>query len=461
MAMPPADKDDFPDNWHERALHEGRLSRRGGRCHQGAAEKLWLAIAPVGWTCSCGGNRGCPMVNNSPFQLRPTSGGPGIPVTVWLMGVVSLLMDISSEMINALLPLYLAGGLGVSVLAIGFIEGLSVAIATATKFLSGLLSDLSRKAKPLAVLGYGLGALSRLIFPWAASVDQVVLAKTLDRVGKGIRGAPRDAIVAAASPPEIRGASFGLRKSLDTVGGFLGPLIAVAAMILLAGDILAVFWIAAIPAALCMIVLILCVREPEGDRPLRRGGFRLVDALRLNRPTWLVIGIASVIMLARFSEAFVLLKAVDAGMAPAWVPLSLVVMHAAYGLTAYPAGRLSDRFGGTGLLLWSLGFLILAHLVLGLAGGVAFYILGTVLWGLHMGFSQGLLGAMIADATPDHLKGSAFGTFNLVTGVVVLIGNTLAGWLWHGWGSAAPFLVGACLSLLAMCFIALSREGRV
>ena len=385
-----------------------------------------------------------------------------IPTTVWMLGFVSLLMDVSSEMINALLPLYLASGLGASALAIGFIEGLSVAIATVTKFLSGVMADLSRRAKPLAVLGYGLGALSRLIFPWAASLDQIVLAKALDRVGKGIRGTPRDAIIAAVSPPEIRGASFGLRKSLDTIGGFIGPIIAVLAMLAFAGDIRSVFWLATLPALMCMAVLIFCVREPAGDHKGKPNTFRLQDALRLTPAVWAVIGLASVIMLARFSEAFVLLKALEAGFTPAWVPLSLVIMHMAYGLTAYPVGRLSDRIGTSGLLLWSLGFLVAAHVTLAVAGSVWLYILGTVLWGLHMGFSQGLLGAMIAAATPDRLKGSAFGTFNLVTGVVVLIGNTLAGWLWHSMGSAMPFLVGAALSLIAMGGIAVksAKAGR-
>ena len=387
------------------------------------------------------------------------SSRPAIPVTVWMLGIVSMLMDVSSEMVNALLPLYLASGLGASVLAIGFIEGLSVAVATATKYLSGLLSDYSHRAKTLAVLGYGIGALSRLIFPLAASVDQIVLAKAMDRVGKGIRGTPRDAIIAAVTPPEIRGASFGLRKSLDTVGGFVGPLLAIGAMLLLAGDIPAVFWVAALPAALSVLVLVVAVRAPESDAPAAGSAFRLADSLRLNRAVWSVIGIAAVIMLARFSEAFVLLKALEAGFVPAWVPLSLVVMHAAYGLTAYPVGRLSDRIGTSGLLITSLAFLVAAHLVLAFATTVLAYVAGTILWGLHMGFSQGLLGAMIAAATPNHLKGSAFGTFNLVTGVVVLIGNTAAGFLWQTQGSAAPFLLGALLSVAAMALIAMARPA--
>lgn len=393
-----------------------------------------------------------------PRILTPTPGA--IPATVWMLGLVSLLMDVSSEMVNTLLPLYLAGGLGASALAIGFIEGLSVAIASVSKFLSGMLADRSGRGKPLAVLGYGLGALSRLIFPLAISIDQIVLAKAMDRVGKGIRGAPRDAMIAAVSPPAIRGASFGLRKSLDTVGGFLGPLIAVAVMILTAGDIIAVFWLAAIPAALAMAVLVLAVREPASMGKARPSDFRLSHALRLNRAVWAVIGLATIIMLARFSEAFVLLKSLEAGFTPTWVPLSMVLMHAVYGLAAYPVGRLSDRIGRQGLLAVSLGFLIGAHLVLAYATTLPVYLLGTVLWGLHMGFSQGLLAAMIAGATPDGLKGSAFGTFNLVTGLVVLTGNTAAGWLWHAHGPAMPFLTGAALSALALLIMLPRLRGQ-
>ncbi len=400
------------------------------------------------------------MTSSTSEQNKAVSIRPPVPVTVWMLGLVSLLMDVSSEMINALLPLYLAGGLGASALAIGFIEGFSVAVATVSKFLSGVLADISKRAKPLAVLGYSLGALSRLVFPWAMSLDQIVLAKAMDRVGKGIRGTPRDTLVAAVSPPEIRGASFGLRKSLDALGGFLGPLLAVGAMIVFAGDIQSVFWIAILPAALCMIVLVFLVKEPTQNHPMKRSDFRLVDALRLNRSVWCAIGVASVIMLARFSEAFVLLKALEAGFMPSWVPVSLVIMHAAYSLTAFPVGRLSDRIGASGLLVWSLGFLIAAHLSLALATTASVYVLGTIFWGLHMGFSQGLLGAMIAAETPDHLKGSAFGTFNLVTGLVVLLGNTLAGWLWHSMVSATPFLVGAGISAVAMMLITIRKLRR-
>lgn len=398
-----------------------------------------------------------PLSNPAEHPDGPRATLPSIPATVWVIGCVSLLMDVSSEMVQSLLPIHLASGLGASALAIGFIEGLSVAIATATKFFSGLLSDWSRRAKLLALLGYGLAALSRLFFPLATSIDQIVLARALDRVGKGIRGTPRDALVAAATPPEIRGAAFGLRKSLDTVGGFVGPLVAVGAMLLFAGDIAAVFWLALIPAALAVLLLAFGVREPESDTPARSGAFPLSGALKLNRAVWGVIGLAAIIMLARFSEAFVLLKALKAGFAPAFVPLALVVMHAFYGLAAYPVGRLSDRIGTRGLLLCSLAFLIAAHLTLAFAASVWVYLLGTVFWGLHMGFSQGLLGAMIAGAAPDRLKGSAFGAFNLMTGCVVLVGNSAAGWFWQSAGSETPFLVGAGLSAAAIVGISFMK----
>ncbi len=382
---------------------------------------------------------------------------PTIPLTVWMLGLVSLLMDISSEMVQVLLPLYLVSGLGASVLAVGLIEGISVAIATLTKLASGLVIDRFGRMKPLAVLGYGLGALSRLIFPLAVSVDQIVLAKALDRVGKGIRGTPRDALITGVTPPEIRGAAFGLRKSLDTLGGFLGPVLAVLAMLAFAGDIITVFWLAAIPAALAMLTLILGVTEPTPAAPKPAKPFRLAEGLRLTPALWQVIGIACIIMLARFSEAFLLLKALTAGFSPIWMPLALVLMHAIYGLAAWPVGKLSDQIGSRGLLLTSLIFLIAAHLVLAYATSLPAFLVGTLLWGLHMGFSQGLLGAMVARATPDALKGSAFGSFNLITGLTLLIGNILAGWLWQAQGAAAPFLTGAALSLMALILITLTK----
>jgi len=396
-----------------------------------------------------------------PTSDQASSGARRIPRTVWMLGIVSLLMDLSSEMIQTLLPFYLVSHLGASAAMVGFVEGISAAIATVTRLFSGLLSDLTGRRKPLAVLGYGLGAASKLMFPLAASVGWIVTAKAVDRVGKGIRGTPRDALIADVTPPEMRGASFGLRKSLDTVGGFVGPLAAVALMLAFSNDVLKVYWIAVVPAFLAVALLAFGVDEPEaGPGPRKVAGLRLADAALLNRATWLVIIAACLLTAARFSEAFLLLKSQEAGFSPAMVPITMVVMHAVYGLTAYPVGHLSDRVGRTGLLLVSLVVLVAAYLVLAAASSVPAFLVGIVLWGLHMGLSQGLLATLIADAAPVSLRGTAFGIFNLMTGIVVLIGNVAAGLIWDAHGSRTTFIVGAALSLAACVAFLLTGAGR-
>lgn len=374
---------------------------------------------------------------------------PTIPRTVWVLGFVSLLMDLSSEIVQALLPFYLVGTLGASAVLVGFVEGFSVLVATTTKLFSGVVTDWTGRRKPMVILGYGLGAVSKLIFPLAASVGWIVGAKAIDRVGKGIRGTPRDALIADVSPPELRGASFGLRKSLDTVGGFLGPLVAIALMFVFSGNVQAVFWIAVVPAFLAVALLVVGIEEPAHAAPLKKDGPpRPADIARLNAGVWLTILVACLLTGARFSEAFLLLKAQEAGFSLAWVPLTLVIMHAVYGLTAYPVGRLSDAIGRTGLLGTSLVFLVAAYLVLAHATSIPVFVAGIVLWGLHMGFSQGLLATLIADAAPAALRGTAFGVFNLMTGLVVLAGNVAAGLLWDAYGSYGTFVAGASLSAL-------------
>jgi MFS family permease len=377
-----------------------------------------------------------------------------------VLGVVSLLMDISSEMIQTLLPLYLVAGLGASAVAIGFIEGLSVAIATVTKLFSGMISDWTGKRKPLAVLGYGLGALSKPIFPLATSIGWVVVAKAVDRVGKGIRGTPRDALIADVTPPEIRGASFGLRKSLDTVGGFVGPLAAIGLMLVTDGNMIAIFWIAATPAFLAVALLIVGVKEPEQPPSPSKGMPRFRDAGRLNRAVWVVIAVSSLLTFPRFSEAFLLLKSQEAGLSLAWIPITMVVMHAVYGLTAYPAGYLSDRIGRRSLIALSLLFLIAADLALATAQTLPMLFVGIVLWGLHMGFSQGILSTLIADSAPQNLKGTAFGVFNLATGLTVILGNVAAGLLWEIYGSSSTFLAGAVMALASLAAVPLLSAAR-
>ncbi|MCZ7485536.1 MFS transporter [Rhizobium rhizogenes] len=384
-----------------------------------------------------------------------------IPPTVWVLGFVSLLMDISSEMVQTLLPYYLVSGLGASAVTVGFIEGLSVAIATTTKLFSGIIADWTRRRKMLAVIGYGLGAISKLAFPFATSLGWIVVAKAVDRIGKGIRGTPRDALIADVTPAEIRGAAFGLRKSLDTVGGFIGPLAAIALMFALSENVLAIFWIAVIPAFLAVFILMIGVKEPDApaktksDKP-----FRIADFAKLNPAVWVVILGASLLTFARFSEAFLLLKSEEAGFRPAWIPITIVIMHAVYGLTAYPAGRLSDRIGRSGILASSVVVLAASYLVLAYANSIPLFLIGILLWGLHMGLSQGLLATLIAETAPSNLKGTAFGVFNLMMGVAVLLGNVIAGLVWDIHGSFGTFILGAALSCAALpVLIWISRRG--
>lgn len=393
------------------------------------------------------------------FSLSDAS--RAIPRSVWILGFVSMLMDISSEMVQTLLPLYLVTGLGASALAVGFIEGFAVATAMATRFFAGALSDLSGKRKPLLVIGYGLAALSKPIFPLADTLGWIVGAKFLDRVGKGVRSAPRDALIADVTPAHLRGASFGLRKSLDTVGGFVGPLVAIGLMLASGGDFTSVFWIAAVPAFIAVALLAIGIREPEAARASSaKSPSGLMELARLNPAIWAVIGLCAVLTFARFSEAFLLLRAQQAGFATAWVPLVMVLMHLVYGLAAYPVGILSDRVGRSGMLSLSLVFLIAADLVLACAQTPAPLIAGIVLWGLHMGFSQGILATLVADHAPAEARGTAFGALNLATGVAVLLGNIVAGVLWDGWGPAVTFLNGAGFAVMALAGFLLADRRR-
>ncbi|WEX76195.1 MFS transporter [Sinorhizobium numidicum] len=376
----------------------------------------------------------------------------GIPAGVWALGFVSMLMDISSEMIHALLPVYMVAVLGTSTFAVGLIEGIAEATASITKVFSGALSDWLGKRKLLAALGYGLAALTKPIFPLASSIEWLVAARFVDRVGKGIRGAPRDALVADLAPPHLRGASFGLRQSLDTIGAFLGPLLAIGLMWLTADHFQTVFWFAVIPAFLSVGVILLAVREPERPKELRRVRMPLHrDELRRLGPAyWWVVAVAAIFTLARFSEAFLILRAQSIGLAPSLVPIVLVVMSLAYSLSAYPAGVLSDRVDRLTLLVLGLALLLLADIVLALASGIAALGTGVVLWGLHMGFTQGLLATLIAETAPAELRGTAFGMFNLVGGVALLLASVLAGALWDIAGPEATFLAGATFTALTI-----------
>jgi MFS family permease len=371
-----------------------------------------------------------------------------------------MLMDISSEMIHALLPVYMVTVLGTSAVAVGLIEGAAEAIASVTKVFSGALSDWLGRRKLLAALGYGLAAATKPIFPLASSLSWLVAARFIDRVGKGIRGAPRDALVADITPPEIRGAAFGLRQSLDTIGAFVGPLLAIGLMWGTANHFRTVFWVAVIPAVLSVIVLLVAVHEPARTTPLRapRMPLRRAEMRELGPRYWWVVVIATAFTFARFSEAFLILRAQSMGLPIALVPLVLVLMSLAYSLSAYPVGVLADRMDRITLLVTGLGLLIAADVVLAYATGIIALGVGVTLWGLYMGFTQGLLTTLIANAAPALLCGTAFGVYNLITGVVLLAASALAGVLWELNGPRATFLAGAGFAALTVVVL-LSVRG--
>jgi MFS family permease len=396
-------------------------------------------------------------------MLKPANATPAaprrIPAGIWVLGFVSLLMDISSEMIHSLLPMFMVTALGTSVLAVGIIEGLAESVALIIKVFSGALSDYLGRRKGLAVLGYGLGALSKPLFALSASLGGIMTARLLDRIGKGIRGAPRDALVADIAPPELRGAAFGLRQSLDTVGAFAGPLAAVGLMLLWGNDFRAIFWVAVIPGVLAVLLLIFGLREPaapagQGKRtnPVRRENVR-----RLPAAYWRVVGVDAIFTLARFSEAFLVLRAQQSGIPMALVPLVMVAMNLIYAACAYPFGKLSDRMSHRRLLALGLVALIAADLVLAAGASPLMLFGGVALWGIHMGMTQGLLAAMVANTAPPDLRGTAYGVFNLVSGIAMLAASVLAGGLWDAWGAAATFYAGAAFSAVALLVMAWRR----
>ena len=397
------------------------------------------------------------MEGSQPAQPRRG----GLPASIWALGIVSFFMDMSSELVHALLPVFLVSGLGASMVAVGFIEGVAEATASITKVFSGVISDWIGRRKLLTVVGYGLAALTKPLFPLATTVDAVFAARFIDRIGKGIRGAPRDALIADIVSPEQRGAAYGLRQALDTAGAVAGPLLAVLFMWLLADNIRAVFWVATVPAIVAVLVLIFAVREPEHRDGKAKAPFRFADLRELDRHYWGVVAVAGVLTLARFSEAFLVLRAQSSGLAIAYVPLVMVVMSGVYTLAAYPAGLLADRLDRRSLLALGFAVLIAADIVLAEGTTPIIVFAGVALWGLHMGLTQGLLSTLVADAAPSALRGSAFGIFNLICGGILLAASAIAGTLWQGYGPAATFYVGAIITTggLAGLLVVRSRSA--
>jgi MFS family permease len=386
---------------------------------------------------------------SSPTVLRAFR---ALPVDIWALGLVSMFMDISSELIHSLLPVFMATVLGVSMTTIGLVEGVAEAAAAITKVFSGAISDYLGKRKLLAGLGYGLAAVTKPIFPLANTIGWVFAARFIDRIGKGIRGAPRDALVADIAPRELRGAAYGLRQSLDSVGAFIGPLAAVAFMVWLANDIRAVLWVAVVPAFVAVVLLVFGVHDPE--RVKVNSGMRspvtFTEATRLPFRFWLIVLLGAVFTLARFSEAFLVLRAQDVGLTLGYVPLVLVVMNVFYTATAYPAGVAADQLSQRTLLIVGLAMLVAADLVLAVAASPLLAFLGAAMWGMHMGFTQGLFAKLVADTALGELRGTAFGIFNLVSGGALLLASVVAGALWSAFGAPATFLAGAAFAMLAI-----------
>lgn len=400
------------------------------------------------------------MEANEPDCVEEADGRPSrrlrMPRAIWALGLVSLLMDVSSELIHSLLPMFMVTALHASALTVGLVDGIGEATALVVKVFSGPLSDRWGRRKPLALLGYGLGAASKPMFALASSTGLLLVARVVDRVGKGMRGAPRDALVADLAPEAIRGAAFGLRQSLDTVGAFLGPALGIGLMLVWANDFRMAFWVALVPGLCSVLLLLVGVQEPERPpTPRRFNPISREHLSRLPRRYWWIVVVAGVFTMARFSEAFLVLKAREGGLAIAWTPLVLIAMNIVYAACAYPFGELADRMSQERLLALGLGALLLADLVLAFGTSLPAIAVGVALWGLHMGMTQGLLAAIVAEVAPADLRGTAFGLFNLVSGVAMLIASVLAGALWVELSPVATFLVGAAFCVLTLLAILL------
>ncbi len=404
-----------------------------------------------------------PTDPNNAETVPVKTGYRALPSGIWALGFVSMFMDISSELVHSLLPIFMTTVLGASMVTVGLVEGVVEATASVTKVFSGAISDYFRKRKFLVVFGYGLSALTKPMFPLATTMWWVFSARFIDRVGKGIRGAPRDALIGDMVLAHTRGAAYGLRQSLDSVGAFVGPLLAVLLMLWLNNDIKTVLWVAVVPAWLAVMVLTLAVRDPKPDAQLVSDPKRFLSMRTVKKLTlryWLVVALGAVFTLARFSEAFLILRAQDVGLSLAYTPVILIVMNVVYSLFAYPAGNASDRFSPRLLLIFGLCMLVLADILLAMSSSPWLIFLGAAFWGLHMAFSQGLLLKLVADTAPAELLGTAFGIFNLASGLALLLASVIAGSLWNSWGAPATFIAGACFAAIAALGLIFYRQGQ-
>ncbi len=377
-----------------------------------------------------------------------------LPRSIWALGLVSLFMDTSSETVHGLLPVFLVSVLGASMTSLGLLEGIAESTALIFKVFSGPLSDWIGRRKPLVMIGYTMGALSKPIFALAGSLPWVFGARIFDRIGKGIRGAPRDALVADLAPPALRGRAFGLRQSLDTVGAFLGPMLAIALMWITQNNYREIFWFATIPGLIAVSVLFFGVQEKETepkDSIHRR--IRFSDLKTFPSSFWFVTSAGALFQIARFSEAFLILRAKDFGLTLSLAPVVLIIMNITYAISAYPVGHWSDKIKREWFLFVGLFILCFSDLMLGFAGSLSTVLIGIILWGLHLGLTQGTLVTLVADTCAPSFRGTAYGIFNLFSAVALLIASLMAGILWDQVGPKATFLVGAMVSASALSIL--------
>jgi MFS family permease len=364
-----------------------------------------------------------------------------------MLGLVSLLMGASSYMIISILPVFLVTVLGATVTSVGWIEGIAEATNSVAKIFSGTLSDRLGRRKSLVVLGYALAAFVKPVFAVAGDVATILFARFADRLGKGLRDAPRDALIADELPVRTRGAGYGLRIALFTIGCVCGPLLASLILFASGDDFRLVFWIAVIPALLSVAVLVFGVaevRQDNGDLT-----FALRDLRRMPALLWGTIAVATMLALARFSQAFLLLKAKQVGVDAAMVPLFMTLMGLVYGIAAFPCGALADRIDRRVQIRVGIGVLFGCYLVLATATDPWQAALGAALWGLQMGIIEGLMAAAISDAAPANLRGTAFGLYYFCTGLASLAASVAAGILWAQGGPALTFTIGAAVAVLA------------
>lgn len=385
-----------------------------------------------------------------------------IPSTIWMLGLTSLFMDVSTEIVHSVMPIYLVTVLGASPMLVGAIDGVAEATASIMKVFSGALSDWVGRRKPLAIAGYGMAAITRPILPFASTVTEIFALRILDRIGKGVRVAPRDALVADHVRPEILGAAYGLRQGLDTIGALVGPIIAAIVLASSNNDFQWVFWVSCIPAALCVLIISLGVSEAArpADRPRPAFPLRPSQVRRLRGVFWGSMAIIMLLLIPRFSEGFLLLKAQQSGISVTWVPLLLAAVNLVAAPVSFPAGRLSDRIGRRHLVMSGFAVLVAAQLVLTVTDGPIGVLVGALFWGLHLGMTQGVLAAMIVDHAPADLRGTAFGVFHVASGLAVLVGSFGAGWIWDQLGSTTMFATAAAIGVAGLAALVISSVGR-